>query len=789
MTQGLQNQIDRLYRRILMNVAPAKILATDDTGPIHRVQVNLNGSPEMIDQLAVMQHYGLNTHAPIGSDATAMFIAGQRSNAVIVATNNQKARLRNLQPGEVAVYTDEGDNLHFARQQAATLTAGNSFTATTKAATIKGTDTVTLDSPVSSVTDKLVLAHDPEAPLEACTKQYADALAIGGGGGQGPPGPQGPAGEAATIEVGTTTTGAAGTPAAVVNVGTPSAAIFDFTIPQGIQGVAGATGSPGAAASIAVGTTTTGAAGSAAAVVNVGSSSAAVFNFTIPQGIQGATGPQGPPGTSGAITGTSGGIPYFGSTGAMASSALLQSTAIVLGGGAGAAPATAADWTVPQANVLRGQFNANPAITSNLAGIQLNGLDGQSTGLQVDGYASTPQIFLRRADGTNAAKTGLVLNDSLGQIGVRGYNSAGAYTAASTAYITFTATETWSGTANGTQLAFVTTPTGGTAVATPLTLLSGIRVGNPTGGDLGVGTVNAQAGYYLNGANILGDWTFSPGLIQASNVTSNMIAWNTGGIAAPTMTTRSVGTKLVLYPSLSSTATDYAIGIQSGEMWFSGSGNYLWYAATTQIMGLTSAGALTVTSLSVTSHVIAQASVPAVVVYGTVDNAGFGMWEGNSSKLCFGTANSAGAPVATLMWMDATGIVYCSGLIPSGNINPASNNSAAVGSSGIAFNQMNSYNYFTASDRREKTEIEPLPSCLDLVQAIEPKSYRWVEGEDERTHWGFVAQEVGEAMAGHSFGGHVVDSEGGPQRLAYNELVATLWQAVRELTARVEALA
>lgn len=175
MTQALQNQIDRLYRRILMHVAPAKILATDDTGPIHQVQVNLNGSPEIIDQLPVMQHYGLNAHAPIGSDATAMFIAGQRSNPVIVATNNQKARLRNLQPGEVALFTDEGDNLKFGRNQAATLTAGNSFGITTKAATIAGTDTVKLDSPTTSVTDKLVLAHDPGAALEAATMQYVDA--------------------------------------------------------------------------------------------------------------------------------------------------------------------------------------------------------------------------------------------------------------------------------------------------------------------------------------------------------------------------------------------------------------------------------------------------------------------------------------------------------------------------------------------------------------------------------------------------------------------------------------
>jgi len=68
---------------------------------------------------------------------------------------------------------------------------------------------------------------------------------------------------------------------------------------QGIQGVAGPTGATGAtgaagnAATIAAGTTTTGAAGSSASVINSGSSSAAVFDFTIPRGDTGATGPAG----------------------------------------------------------------------------------------------------------------------------------------------------------------------------------------------------------------------------------------------------------------------------------------------------------------------------------------------------------------------------------------------------------------------------------------------------------------------------------------------------------------
>jgi len=121
----------------------------------------------------------------------------------------------------------------------------------------------------------------------------------------GTPGAQG---DAATIAVGTTSTLSPGALATVTNVGTSSAAVFNFGIPAGQTGATGATGSQGPAgdaATISVGTTTTGAAGSSASVANVGTSSAAVFNFTIPRGDKGETGntgsqgdvgPQGPAG-------------------------------------------------------------------------------------------------------------------------------------------------------------------------------------------------------------------------------------------------------------------------------------------------------------------------------------------------------------------------------------------------------------------------------------------------------------------------------------------------------------
>ena len=178
-------------------------------------------------------------------------------------------------------------------------------------------------------------------PLEGPTGPQGEQGPKGETGEPGPQGPAGedgqpgPAGQAATITVGNTTTGEPGTQAQVTNTGTENAAIFNFTIPQGVQGAkgdtgpqgvqgeqgpkgdtgepgpqgeqgeqgpqgepgpqgvqgeqgpkgdTGETGPAGQAATITIGTTTTGEPGTEAQVTNSGTAQDAILNFTIPKG-------------------------------------------------------------------------------------------------------------------------------------------------------------------------------------------------------------------------------------------------------------------------------------------------------------------------------------------------------------------------------------------------------------------------------------------------------------------------------------------------------------------------
>ena len=97
----------------------------------------------------------------------------------------------------------------------------------------------------------------------------------GGGGGSGSQGPSGKDGISATIEVGIVT---AGSSASVQNVGTPSKAILDFTVPTGPAG------------RLTVERVETGEPGTSASVSNVGTPENAKLIFTIPKGATGKDG-------------------------------------------------------------------------------------------------------------------------------------------------------------------------------------------------------------------------------------------------------------------------------------------------------------------------------------------------------------------------------------------------------------------------------------------------------------------------------------------------------------------
>ena len=116
------------------------------------------------------------------------------------------------------------------------------------------------------------------------------------------------------------------------------------------------------------------------------------------------------------------------------------------------------------------------------------------------------------------------------------------------------------------------------------------------------------------------------------------------------------------------------------------------------------------------------------------------------------------------------------------------------------------------SDQRAKANIADATLGSDFIKALRPVSYKWIEGGKRdtgerdasgnyiyesvpgtRTHWGFIAQEVKQAVddAGVDFGGWVLTDKDDPdsqQALRYDQFIAPLTKALQEALAEIESL-
>jgi hypothetical protein len=127
-----------------------------------------------------------------------------------------------------------------------------------------------------------------------------------------------------------------------------------------------------------------------------------------------------------------------------------------------------------------------------------------------------------------------------------------------------------------------------------------------TGNIVTIANVIATTFRFANGVNILSTIT---AVANLNNLTGN-INWTAVGANPPTFTTSSNGTKIVLWPSISSTMVDYAIGIEAGNTWFSipqatNNFGYKWYAGNTTIATLSGNGTLTTGNITTTGSVSA----------------------------------------------------------------------------------------------------------------------------------------------------------------------------------------
>ena len=108
------------------------------------------------------------------------------------------------------------------------------------------------------------------------------------------------------------------------------------------------------------------------------------------------------------------------------------------------------------------------------------------------------------------------------------------------------------------------------------------------------GNITAVAGQLIS--TKAWDATDGKGQFFLNGATANRIDFNSNGIAAPSVTTRSIGTKLVLFPALSVSNVDYGFGVETNTLWLSVPNigyQFKWYGGTSLAAKLSGTGIFT----------------------------------------------------------------------------------------------------------------------------------------------------------------------------------------------------
>lgn len=116
MTEQLTRFLSPLTTRVRNMVVRGVIKLVDDKTKVQRIQASLLAG-ELKDGIERYQEYGISTNPPAGTEALVVFCGGSRNNGVVVATGDRTFRIKELQPGEVALYTDEGDVIRLGRNR------------------------------------------------------------------------------------------------------------------------------------------------------------------------------------------------------------------------------------------------------------------------------------------------------------------------------------------------------------------------------------------------------------------------------------------------------------------------------------------------------------------------------------------------------------------------------------------------------------------------------------------------------------------------------------------------
>ncbi|MFN4328297.1 MAG: phage baseplate assembly protein V [Limnobacter sp.] len=147
LTESMRGKIQLMIGRAILSVV-------NDAGPVQTVQAQMLAD-EVQDDVERIQQYGFSSAPLPGAEGVVVFVGGNRDHGLLIACDDRRYRKRGLQPGEVALYTDEGDQIVLSRGRVIKVTAGAALQVNAPVVTLTASSKVRLETPILEVTGNI----------------------------------------------------------------------------------------------------------------------------------------------------------------------------------------------------------------------------------------------------------------------------------------------------------------------------------------------------------------------------------------------------------------------------------------------------------------------------------------------------------------------------------------------------------------------------------------------------------------------------------------------------------
>ncbi len=157
MSRVLNRLLDPLRRRLRLLAVRAVLMLADDSTKVQHVQAEaLKG--ETMSQRERFQHYGFTSVPLEGAEMIGVAIGGVRGHTVWIADDDGRYRKKDLQPGDVALYTSQGVFIWLKdAAKAVQVHAGMEVDVDAPNVTVTAATKVKLDTPNVEITGNLTV--------------------------------------------------------------------------------------------------------------------------------------------------------------------------------------------------------------------------------------------------------------------------------------------------------------------------------------------------------------------------------------------------------------------------------------------------------------------------------------------------------------------------------------------------------------------------------------------------------------------------------------------------------